>query len=386
MYKSASSSLLALTLMACAASRAFTRGERAAARRGLGHRGRVLPAGRPGRSGSRGVQDRARAGDVRGGRRCTPIARGRRKRKAGSTRRCASIAAPSELDRAATGRSPPRRRNSNASFANESRPRARGREIDKLREQARRLSPEPLLNPTPAARAGALQQRQHPRHPHLHGRADGHQRHLRSRLSGPADHRQPRRRDAGAGAPADHADQSAVLQSAERAHDHRGAGHHRRSARSTKSRSCGPSSCRTPTRPKWRRFSTSCASPAWPIQPQRRRPTRRPTRSSCARPTPVMDIIERMIEANDKPRAEVVIDVQILEVSPRAREAVRPQPQRLCHRWHLLAGSSPRRPAYGHGGGVAPTERRIAAAIQPQHDLAGHQHRRLLSDGARAPC
>ena len=28
-----------------------------------------------------------------------------------------------------------------------------------------------------------------------------------------------------------------------------------------------------------------------------------------------MQIIERIIEANDKPRAEVIIDVQILEVS-----------------------------------------------------------------------
>ena len=30
-----------------------------------------------------------------------------------------------------------------------------------------------------------------------------------------------------------------------------------------------------------------------------------------------------MIRANDKPRAEVVIDVQILEVNRNAREAVR---------------------------------------------------------------
>ena len=30
---------------------------------------------------------------------------------------------------------------------------------------------------------------------------------------------------------------------------------------------------------------------------------------------PVVDVIERIIRANDKPRAEVVIDVQILEVN-----------------------------------------------------------------------
>ncbi len=37
--------------------------------------------------------------------------------------------------------------------------------------------------------------------------------------------------------------------------------------------------------------------------------------SSSARRPRSMDIMERLIEANDKPRAEVVIDVQILEVS-----------------------------------------------------------------------
>ena len=31
--------------------------------------------------------------------------------------------------------------------------------------------------------------------------------------------------------------------------------------------------------------------------------------------TAVMAIIEKMLESNDKPRAEVIIDVQILEVS-----------------------------------------------------------------------
>jgi general secretion pathway protein D len=30
---------------------------------------------------------------------------------------------------------------------------------------------------------------------------------------------------------------------------------------------------------------------------------------------PVMDVIERIIRANDKPRAEVIVDVQILEVN-----------------------------------------------------------------------
>ena len=36
---------------------------------------------------------------------------------------------------------------------------------------------------------------------------------------------------------------------------------------------------------------------------------------------PVMDVIERIIRANDKPRAEVVVDVQILEVNRTRRSS-----------------------------------------------------------------
>ena len=45
-----------------------------------------------------------------------------------------------------------------------------------------------------------------------------------------------------------------------------------------------------------------------------RRPTRRPTRSPCAAPASVVQILEKIIEQNDKPRAEIVVDVEILEV------------------------------------------------------------------------
>ena len=37
---------------------------------------------------------------------------------------------------------------------------------------------------------------------------------------------------------------------------------------------------------------------------------------------PVVDVIERLIRANDKPRAEVVLDVEILEVNREPRQAV----------------------------------------------------------------
>ena len=81
--------------------------------------------------------------------------------------------------------------------------------------------------------------------------------------------------------------------------------------------------------------------------------------------TQVADIIERIIRSNDKPRAEVVIDVQILEVNRAAREAVRPEPQRLRARVHVLAGS-----------GAAEYQRAadrpaaLAAAVQRQHRSA----------------
>ena len=68
---------------------------------------------------------------------------------------------------------------------------------------------------------------------------------------------------------------------------------------------------------------------------------------------PVLDIIERIIEANDKPRAEIVIDVEILEVNRNAGQAVRPGPVRLRDRAVVLAGVGARRGQRpgGHGHG-----------------------------------
>ena len=61
-------------------------------RRRLGSRGRVLPAGAPGRSRSARLQDRARARDAGRRRRCTPSAAGSSRKPTSSKRRCASIA------------------------------------------------------------------------------------------------------------------------------------------------------------------------------------------------------------------------------------------------------------------------------------------------------
>ena len=58
--------------------------------------------------------------------------------------------------------------------------------------------------------------------------------------------------------------------------------------------------------------------------------------------SPVMDVIERVIRANDKPRAEVIIDVQILEVEQETDQAARPQPEQLLARTDVLAGSRAR--------------------------------------------
>jgi Flp pilus assembly secretin CpaC len=54
--------------------------------------------------------------------------------------------------------------------------------------------------------------------------------------------------------------------------------------------------------------------PGMPVQPQFS-PNKTANTLTVRASTAVMGIIERMLEANDKPRAEVIIDVQILEVS-----------------------------------------------------------------------
>ena len=69
---------------------------------------------------------------------------------------------------------------------------------------------------------------------------------------------------------------------------------------------------------------------------------------------PVMDVIERLIKANDKPRAEVVLDVEILEVNRNRAEALRHQPERLHAQPDVLAGTG----AAQHVGAIARARRR----------------------------
>ena len=55
--------------------------------------------------------------------------------------------------------------------------------------------------------------------------------------------------------------------------------------------------------------------PAWPCSRSIQSQQDRQHRSPCARPRRSSQIIEKIIPQNDKPRAEIVIDVEILEVN-----------------------------------------------------------------------
>ncbi len=92
---------------------------------------------------------------------------------------------------------------------------------------------------------------------------------------------------------------------------------------------------------------------------------------------PLVAVAERLIRSHDKPRAEVVIEVQILEVSREPGQGLRTQPERLLARPDVLARSGAAE--HRHVGADQPGP---AAALQPQHDFAGRQHRRLLSERA----
>ena len=70
----------------------------------------------------------------------------------------------------------------------------------------------------------------------------------------------------------------------------------------------------------------------------------------------VVNILEKVIQANDRPRAEIVIDVEILEVNRDARQGARAEPVAVPDRRDLLAGGprrrrhADRRRRWRHGG------------------------------------
>ena len=97
-------------------------------------------------------------------------------------------------------------------------------------------------------------------------------------------------------------------------------------------------------------------------------------------------IMERVIDANDRPRAEVVLDVPILEVNRARAKQFGIDLSRVHHRRHLLAGGGADGSTTTGGGPpaagppAAGRRRRQRAAVQREHDLARHQRRRLLPD------
>ncbi len=78
----------------------------------------------------------------------------------------------------------------------------------------------------------------------------------------------------------------------------------------------------------------------------------------------MVDVIEQMIRANDKPRAEVVIDVQILEVNAVADAA---DLGLNLSNYALGLTFSPEVAPPNTSGSMPPAS---AAAVQPEHDLA----------------
>ena len=91
----------------------------------------------------------------------------------------------------------------------------------------------------------------------------------------------------------------------------------------------------------------------------------------------VVDIIERIIRANDKPRAEVLIDVQILEVN-RARA----KQFGINLSAYALGFTFSPEVAPPNTSSNLPAGAVGAAAVQPEYDYAGHQHGGLLHERA----
>ncbi len=188
--------------------------------------------------------------------------------------------------------------------------------IEQLRERARAASAPPMLNPASRepliVRFNAASLRDIL---NSIGNLTGINITYDRDVPGSGSHGRPRRRDARAGACAADDDEPAVVQGAQRALDLRLPGH-AAEARAVR-RSGDPDVLRLPRR---RDGTVSAAQQHHPPAAasacsRSSSSTRRPTRSPCAPRPPVVQIIEKVIAQNDKPRAEIVIDVEILEVN-----------------------------------------------------------------------
>ena len=91
-------------------------------------------------------------------------------------------------------------------------------------------------------------------------------------------------------------------------------GHDRPSTRSTTSRSSARSISRTPIRPSLSQTVSQLIRIAGiAVQPMIA-PNKTANTITVRATAPMMQIVEKIIEQNDKPRAEIIVDVEILEV------------------------------------------------------------------------
>ena len=99
------------------------------------------------------------------------------------------------------------------------------------------------------------------------------------------------------------------------------------------------STSRTPTRPSWRRsVNTIMRIPQMAVQPMVM-PNKTANTITVRATAPGRRRHRRIIRANDKPRAEVVLDVEILEVESRAHQALRHQSEPVQPEPAVLAGA-----------------------------------------------
>jgi len=262
---------------------------------------------------------------------------------------------PSWIARFAIGSKPP------AQAADPGIARARPRRV-------RRADSQPRV-----ARAAHLpvHEREPSRHPRRHRERHRHQHQLRPRRRRSRDERGARQPDARAGAEPDHDDESALIQSDERSFDLR-LPRHRAQARTV--RRTGRPHVLPVARRRHRGVADSQHDhPAAGIAVQPAIVANKTANTLTVRGTSsVVQILEKIIEQNDKPRAEIVLDVEILEVDrSRAKN----------YRSHLseynLARSSPRksRPARRQRHPPRATGRRPRPGPRPRPTRARRRRR-----------
>ncbi len=251
--------------------------------------------------------------------------------------------------------------------------------IEAMREQARRNSPGAgAQSDLEGAAQPALLEHQPARPAQLHRQLHRHQRHLRPRLPGPQRHGAAGRRDPRRGAAADHAVEPDLLQGAERAHDHH---RHRQHRQAPAVRGAGHQDLLRLARRRHRAGAArqhrdpgaADGHPAAHRRQQDRQHHHRARLGAGGRDHRAGHQDQRQAAGRgDHRRADS-------RGQPRARQALRLEPDRLRPRRHLLARAGARRRRGGRGGRRhGALERRLAPGLQRQHHLHGRQRRRLL--------